>query len=168
MKKNSKNNNFIEYIISEESKGLRLDQAISKEYDQYSRSLIQKWIKKEKILLNGKITKAKEILNINDKITIFPEENINPDIIIPEDIERFYIDLKNPMLVTRLALVHQRFSTNTFPTWDLAQPFRYMCHNGEINTLKGNINRMVSRQELMDSDLIDKSDLKKVFPIYQF
>ena len=69
------------------------------------------------------------------------------------------------MLVTRLALVHQRFSTNTFPTWDLAQPFRYMCHNGEINTLKGNINRMVSRQELMDSDLIDKSDLKKVFPI---
>ena len=87
MKKNSKNNNFIEYIISEESKGLRLDLAISNEYDQYSRSLIQKWIKKEKILLNGKITKAKEILNINDKITIFPEENINPDIIIPENIE---------------------------------------------------------------------------------
>ena len=77
MKKNIKNNNFIEYIISEESKGLRLDLAISNEYDQYSRSLIQKWIKKEKILLNGKITKAKEILNINDKVTIFPEENIN-------------------------------------------------------------------------------------------
>ena len=87
MKNNSTNNNFIEYIISEESKGLRLDQAISKEYDQYSRSLIQKWIKKEKILLNGKITKAKEILNINDKVTIFPEENINPEIIIPENIE---------------------------------------------------------------------------------
>ena len=87
MKKNSKNNNFIEYIISEESKGLRLDLAISNEYDQYSRSLIQKWIKKEKILLNGKITKAKEILNINDKVTIFPEENINPDVIIPENIE---------------------------------------------------------------------------------
>ena len=69
------------------------------------------------------------------------------------------------MLVTRLALVHQRFSTNTFPTWDLAQPFRYMCHNGEINTLKGNINRMISRQELMDSELIDKEDLEKIFPI---
>ena len=67
------------------------------------------------------------------------------------------------MLVTRLALVHQRFSTNTFPTWDLAQPFRYMCHNGEINTLKGNINRMISRQELMDSELIDKEDLEKNF-----
>ena len=87
MKKNRKNNNFIEYIISEESKGLRLDLAISNEYDQYSRSLIQKWIKKEKILLNGKITKAKEILNTNDKVTIFPEENINPGIIIPENIE---------------------------------------------------------------------------------
>ena len=86
-------------------------------------------------------------------------------LLIPEDIERFYIDLKNPMLVTRLALVHQRFSTNTFPTWDLAQPFRYMCHNGEINTLKGNINRMISRQELMDSELIDKQDLEKIFPI---
>ena len=87
MKKNSKNNNFIEYIISEESKGLRLDLAISNEYDQYSRSLIQKWIKKEKILLNGKITKAKEILNTNDKVTIFPEENINQEVIIPENIE---------------------------------------------------------------------------------
>ena len=54
-----------------------------------------------------------------------------------EDIELYYNDLKDPKLVTRLALVHQRFSYNTFPTWDLAQPFRYMCHNGEINTIKG-------------------------------
>ena len=57
-------------------------------------------------------------------------------LLVPEDIERFYIDLKDSLLVTKLALVHQRFSTNTFPTWDLAQPFKYMCHNGEINTLK--------------------------------
>ena len=66
-------------------------------------------------------------------------------LLVPEDIERFYIDLKDSLLVTKLALVHQRFSTNTFPTWDLAQPFRYMCHNGEINTFKGNISRMRSR-----------------------
>ena len=66
-------------------------------------------------------------------------------LLIPEDIDRFYLDLKNPLFVTKLALVHQRFSTNTFPTWDLAQPFRYMCHNGEINTLKGNISRMKAR-----------------------
>ncbi len=85
-------------------------------------------------------------------------------LLIPEDIGRFYVDLKEPDLVTRLALVHQRFSTNTFPSWDLAQPFRFMCHNGEINTLKGNINRMRARQELMESDLFG-DDMKKLFPI---
>ena len=84
-------------------------------------------------------------------------------LLIPEDIDRFYLDLSNPKLVTRLALVHQRFSTNTFPTWDLAQPFRYMCHNGEINTRRGNVTRMNAREELMKSDFIGK-DLLKVFP----
>ena len=85
-------------------------------------------------------------------------------LLIPEDIDRFYLDLSNPDLVTKLALVHQRYSTNTFPTWDLAQPFRYMCHNGEINTRKGNVTRMNAREELMKSELIG-SDLSKVFPI---
>jgi glutamate synthase (ferredoxin) len=84
-------------------------------------------------------------------------------LLIPEDIDRFYLDLKDPDLVTRLALVHQRFSTNTFPTWDLAQPFRYMCHNGEINTIKGNVTRMNAREELMKNDFIGK-DLEKIFP----
>jgi glutamate synthase (ferredoxin) len=73
------------------------------------------------------------------------------------------LDLKDPELVTRLALVHQRFSTNTFPTWDLAQPFRYMCHNGEINTIKGNVTRMNSREELMKSEFIGE-DISKIFP----
>ena len=86
-------------------------------------------------------------------------------LLIPDDIERFYIDLKNPNLVTKLALVHQRFSTNTFPTWDLAQPFRYMCHNGEINTLKGNISRMKTREELFKSAGISKEDMSKILPI---
>ena len=86
-------------------------------------------------------------------------------LLIPEDIERFYIDLKNPNLVTKLALVHQRFSTNTFPTWDLAQPFRYMCHNGEINTLKGNISRMKTREELFKSAGISKKNMSKILPI---
>ena len=84
-------------------------------------------------------------------------------LLIPEDIDRFYLDLKDPELVTRLALVHQRFSTNTFPTWDLAQPFRYMCHNGEINTIKGNVTRMNSREELMKSEFIGE-DISKIFP----
>ena len=85
-------------------------------------------------------------------------------LLIPEDIGRFYSDLRQPDLVTRLALVHQRFSTNTFPSWDLAQPFRFMCHNGEINTLRGNVSRMLARQELMKSDLFG-DDIKKIFPI---
>jgi glutamate synthase (ferredoxin) len=85
-------------------------------------------------------------------------------LLIPEDIKRYYTDLMASDVVTRLALVHQRFSTNTFPSWDLAQPFRYMCHNGEINTLRGNVSRMRSREELMASDLFG-DDIKKLFPI---
>ncbi|WP_211047345.1 glutamate synthase large subunit [Lutibacter sp. B1] len=85
-------------------------------------------------------------------------------LLMPEDIRNYYTDLSNPDLVTRLALVHQRFSTNTFPSWDLAQPFRYMCHNGEINTLRGNINRMNAREELMKTDIFG-NDVKKLFPI---
>lgn len=84
--------------------------------------------------------------------------------LIPEDIKLYYKDLQDPSLVTRLALVHQRFSTNTFPTWDLAQPFRYMCHNGEINTLRGNVSRILSRQELMESDWFG-DEIKNIFPI---
>ena len=85
-------------------------------------------------------------------------------LLMPEDIRNYYTDLSNPDLVTRLALVHQRFSTNTFPSWDLAQPFKYMCHNGEINTLRGNVNRMRAREELMASDIFG-DDIKRLFPI---
>ena len=66
--------------------------------------------------------------------------------------------------MTKLALVHQRFSTNTFPTWDLAQPFRYMCHNGEINTYRGNFSRMETREELLNSEFFGE-DIKKMLPI---
>jgi ABC-type dipeptide/oligopeptide/nickel transport system ATPase component len=60
--------------------------------------------------------------------------------------------------------VHQRYSTNTFPTWDLAQPFRFLCHNGEINTLRGNVNWLTARQALFQSDLFG-DDMRKLFPI---
>ncbi len=84
-------------------------------------------------------------------------------LLVPEDIGEYYIDLNDPKVITRLALVHQRFSTNTFPTWDLAQPFRYMCHNGEINTLRGNVSRMYSREELMKSEDFSE-DLEHILP----
>ena len=85
-------------------------------------------------------------------------------LLVPEDIKSYYRDLSNPKVVTRLALVHQRFSTNTFPTWDLAQPFRYMCHNGEINTFRGNVSRMQDREELFNSELFGDK-IKEILPI---
>ena len=85
-------------------------------------------------------------------------------LLVPEDIKSYYRDLSDPKVVTRLALVHQRFSTNTFPTWDLAQPFRYMCHNGEINTFRGNVSRMQDREELFNSELFG-DQIKEILPI---
>ncbi len=85
-------------------------------------------------------------------------------LLMPEDINRYYLDLNDPDLVTKLALVHQRFSTNTFPSWDLAQPFRHMCHNGEINTLRGNLSRMKAREELFKSDIFGEF-VEELLPI---
>ena len=85
-------------------------------------------------------------------------------IIMPEDIGPYYLDLQQKDLVTRLALVHQRFSTNTMPSWELAQPFRYICQNGEINTLRGNVSRMRVREEIMKSEVFGPQ-IDKLFPI---
>ncbi|MDB3880641.1 glutamate synthase large subunit [Gammaproteobacteria bacterium] len=82
----------------------------------------------------------------------------------PSQLFPFYSDLENKEFKTHLAMVHSRFSTNTFPSWDRAQPNRFMCHNGEINTLKGNMNAMKARQGLVKSDLFG-SDIEKLFPI---
>ncbi len=78
----------------------------------------------------------------------------------------YYSDLANPDFATHLAMVHSRFSTNTFPSWDRAQPFRFMSHNGEINTLRGNVNAMRSRQGTLESDLL-ADDLQKLYPIME-
>jgi len=85
-------------------------------------------------------------------------------IIKPETIGLYFTDLQQPELVTRLALVHQRFSTNTLPSWELAQPFRFMCQNGEINTLRGNLSRMRVREEIMQSEDFGEH-IKDLFPI---
>jgi len=83
---------------------------------------------------------------------------------LPDRVSKYYTDLKDPRLESALALVHQRFSTNTFPSWELAQPFRFLCHNGEINTLRGNINWMTARRHNMSSNVLGK-DLEKLFPL---
>jgi glutamate synthase (NADPH/NADH) large chain len=82
-----------------------------------------------------------------------------------DQIETMYPDLIDPDMESALALVHQRFSTNTFPSWPLAHPYRYIAHNGEINTLRGNINWMRAREALCRSDVLDDTDLRKVLPV---
>ncbi|MDJ0723180.1 MAG: glutamate synthase central domain-containing protein, partial [Desulfobacterales bacterium] len=83
---------------------------------------------------------------------------------VADQLGPYFPDLAAPDMASALAIVHQRYSTNTFPAWDLAQPFRFLCHNGEINTLRGNINWMNARQALFASDLFG-ADMAKLFPI---
>ncbi len=83
---------------------------------------------------------------------------------LADQIGPYFFDLDDPGMVSALALVHQRYSTNTFPTWDLAHPFRFICHNGEINTVRGNANWMNARQQVFHSDLFG-SDMAKLMPI---
>lgn len=113
----------------------------------------------EHTIYESKLSESKffYLPSLSTKIIIFK------GLLKPEHINEYYLDLFNSALDTRLALVHQRFSTNTFPTWDLAQPFRYICHNGEINTLRGNVSRMFSREEIMKSPLFGE-DIKKIIP----
>jgi glutamate synthase (NADPH) large chain len=77
----------------------------------------------------------------------------------------YYLDLQDKRTVSALAMVHQRFSTNTFPTWDLAHPFRYIAHNGEINTVRGNVNWFKAREQAISSPILGE-DLKKVWPLH--
>ena len=85
---------------------------------------------------------------------------------LAESLSEFYLDLQDERLTSRYAIFHQRFSTNTAPSWDLAQPFRAIAHNGEINTLKGNINWMKVHEEEMFSSLFeDMENIKPVIPI---
>ncbi len=82
----------------------------------------------------------------------------------PEQLRDYYLDFKSEKFKSAIALVHSRFSTNTFPTWDLAQPFRIVAHNGEINTIKGNRLWMQAREALMKSEVFGE-DLKKLLPV---
>ena len=116
--------------------------------------------KAEHTIWNSKLSESKifYLPSFSTKVIIYK------GLLVPEDISAYYLDLQDPQCITRLALVHQRFSTNTFPTWDLAQPFRFICHNGEINTLRGNVTRMRSREDLMQSDWFNE-EIKAIIPI---
>ena len=85
-------------------------------------------------------------------------------LMLAPQIEKFYFELANPSVTSALALIHQRFSTNTFPSWKLAHPYRYVAHNGEINTIRGNVSWMNARQSVMKSPL-HGSHIDKVYPV---
>jgi glutamate synthase (NADPH) large chain len=85
-------------------------------------------------------------------------------LLLADQVGQYYQDLQDPRVVSALALVHQRFSTNTFPEWPLAHPYRMVAHNGEINTVKGNFNWMRAREGVMKSPVLGE-DLKKLYPI---
>jgi glutamate synthase (NADPH) large chain len=82
-----------------------------------------------------------------------------------EQVRKYFFDLQDPRVRTAVALVHSRFSTNTFPNWKLAQPFRYIAHNGEINTIRGNVNKMKSKEAMFKSTLFTDEEIKMLLPI---
>ncbi|NKC00731.1 MAG: glutamate synthase large subunit [Pseudomonadales bacterium] len=100
------------------------------------------------------------VCSLSSKVIIF-KGMLTPDQLFP-----FFKDLQNETYESHLAMVHSRFSTNTFPSWDRAQPNRFMSHNGEINTLLGNVNSMNARQGVAESELFG-ADLEKLFPIVE-
>ncbi len=85
-------------------------------------------------------------------------------LLLADQVGSFYKDLNNPLTTSAVAMVHQRFSTNTFPSWKLAHPYRFIAHNGEINTVRGNVNWMNARRRTMESDLLG-ADLDKMWPL---
>lgn len=98
--------------------------------------------------------------------TLAPDVIVYKGMLTPDQLMPFYPDLADEDYSTHLAMVHSRFSTNTFPSWDRAQPNRFMSHNGEINTRKGNINWMRARQGVINSDLFG-DELRKLFPLVE-
>jgi len=114
----------------------------------------------ENIIRNSKLRQESSfyITNLSSRTVSYK------GLLMPNQLEGFFLDLKDKGLKSAFCLVHSRYSTNTFPTWDLAQPFRYLAHNGEINTLRGNINWMQAREGLLKSRLFG-NDLRKIMPV---
>ncbi len=100
------------------------------------------------------------ICSLSTKVIIYKGQLLSGQ--VPE----YFADLRDEDYASHLAMVHSRFSTNTFPSWDRAQPFRFMSHNGEINTLRGNVNWLRAREGVMKSDLFG-DDLEKLFPVIE-
>ncbi|MBM3351234.1 MAG: glutamate synthase subunit alpha [Betaproteobacteria bacterium] len=120
-------------------------------------------------VIRKRIEHAVRALNLQDKAAFYMPSLSSRTIVykgmlLANEVGVYYTDLNDESIVSALALVHQRFSTNTFPAWDLAHPFRMIAHNGEINTVQGNVNWMAARHEAMRSTLLG-ADLEKLWPL---
>ncbi len=120
-------------------------------------------------VIRKRIEHAVSALNIQDKAAFYipslsSRTIVYKGMLLANEVGVYYKDLVDETVVSALALVHQRFSTNTFPAWDLAHPFRMIAHNGEINTVQGNVNWMTARHETMKSAIIGE-DLEKLWPL---
>tara|TARA_B100000959_G_scaffold123970_1_gene130189 strand:- start:88263 stop:92786 length:4524 start_codon:yes stop_codon:yes gene_type:complete len=122
--------------------------------------VIRKWAAKQMM--------AKHQLGINNKYYVSSlsyKTMTYKGMLMSLQVAKYFPDLSDPSLKSALALVHSRFSTNTMPSWPLAQPFRYLAHNGEINTLRGNVNWMKARESLFQSDLYTPEEIKMMVPV---
>jgi glutamate synthase domain-containing protein 1 len=117
-------------------------------------------------VIRRRLHKAIEMENSCYVVSLSARTLVYKGLLKGEQLPRFYPDLKDPATASALALVHERFSTNTLGTWDLAHPYRYVAHNGEINTLRGNINWMRARESRLES-LLFGEDIEKLSPIIQ-
>ena len=120
-------------------------------------------------VIRKRIEHAVRALNLQDNAQFYVPSLSSRTIVykgmlLANEVGIYYTDLNDESVVSALALVHQRFSTNTFPAWDLAHPFRMIAHNGEINTVQGNVNWMAARHETMKSAVIGE-DLDKLWPL---
>ncbi|MFP4697688.1 MAG: glutamate synthase large subunit [Eubacteriales bacterium] len=118
-----------------------------------TRKLIEKEVRESK----KPYTEAFYICSLSSRTIVYKGQ------LLAHQISEFYPDLKDDTMESSIALVHQRYSTNTFPSWDRSQPFRYLAHNGEINTLRGNVNWMNAREGVLSSQIIG-DDIEKLFP----
>lgn len=115
----------------------------------------------EKLIAHSKLADDRSFY----MVSLSSKQMIYKGMLTSLQLREYYPDLSNPNFTSRIALVHSRFSTNTFPTWDLAQPFRMLGHNGEINTIRGNRQWMESRESVLKSDVL--GDIKELFPVVQ-
>ncbi len=128
-------------------------------------NLVDDDLERDLFLIRKKIEKKSNLLQLKDfYLCSFSSRSIiYKGMFLAEALSEFYPDLTDKRFISRFAIFHQRYSTNTFPSWDLAQPFRTLAHNGEINTLKGNINWMKIHEQDMKSEYFD--DIESIKPV---